>query len=156
MEYCVWVSRYRTWYLYAFPEPLGASYSVHPSRDKSQQLLQSAGKKQDKTASAVLTGVALGPIFSSCSPTFAWVIAVVIPENSIVGIFYLFLYCLGLALALLAIVLFGQKFLSGSSGRATPMVGFKNLSQYSLSSLDFLSQQATTKRHKPGLSNVIF
>lgn len=78
---------------------------------RSQGLLGKAFSNKNKTASAILTGAALGPIFSSCSPTYTWVIATVLPSNTIAGVFYLAIYCLGVATSLLAIALLGRKFL---------------------------------------------
>ena len=76
---------------------------------KSQQLLGSAGQKSNGTASAVLTGLALGPVFSSCSPMYAWVIATVLPESTARGMFFLAMYALGLAAALLGVALLGKR-----------------------------------------------
>jgi len=76
---------------------------------KSQGLLGKAGKTKNDTLSAVFTGVALGPVFSSCSPMYAWIIATVIPDSSALGLFYLLGYVIGLGAALLGIALFGQK-----------------------------------------------
>ncbi len=78
---------------------------------RSQELLGKAGKTKSRTWSAVLTGAALGPVFSSCSPTYAWVIATVLPANPTLGVVYLAIYCLGLAIALLAIALLGRRLL---------------------------------------------
>ncbi len=76
---------------------------------KSQQLLGKAGQKKNQNVSAVLTGAALGPVFSSCSPMYAWIVATVIPDSSALGIVYLIGYVFGLAVALLAISRFGQR-----------------------------------------------
>lgn len=78
---------------------------------RSLGLLGRANKQGNGTASAVLTGAALGPVFSSCSPTYAWVIATVLPASFSLGMAYLALYVLGVATALLAIALLGRKLL---------------------------------------------
>jgi cytochrome c biogenesis protein CcdA/thiol-disulfide isomerase/thioredoxin len=78
---------------------------------KSQSLLTKAFQNKNKTLSAILTGAALGPVFSSCSPTYSWVIATVLPENSFRGVIYLGIYCLGIATSLLAVALLGRKLL---------------------------------------------
>jgi cytochrome c biogenesis protein CcdA len=77
----------------------------------SQGLLSKAFNNKNRTVSAILTGAALGPVFSSCSPTYAWVIATVLPSNAAKGVFYLAVYCLGVATSLLAIALVGRKLL---------------------------------------------
>ena len=78
---------------------------------RSQGLLGKAYKQENGVLSAILIGAALGPIFSSCSPTYAWVIATVLPTSTLLGMFYLTFYVLGVATALLAIALLGRKLL---------------------------------------------
>jgi cytochrome c biogenesis protein CcdA len=78
---------------------------------RSQTMLGSAVANNSSTVSAVLTGFALGPVFSSCSPTYAWVIASVLPVDITSGLLYLTAYCAGLASALLVIALLGRKVL---------------------------------------------
>lgn len=76
---------------------------------RSQELLAKGMRARGQLASAILTGAALGPVFSSCSPTYAWLVATVIPTDAVTGSFYLVLYCLGLAAVLLVIALLGRR-----------------------------------------------
>lgn len=92
---------------------------------RSQGLLGRAFKQENQLLSAVLIGVALGPIFSSCSPTYAWVIATVLPTSTALGIFYLGLYCLGVATSLLAIALIGRKLLTRIKWASDPRSWFQ-------------------------------
>ncbi|MBC7565231.1 cytochrome c biogenesis protein DipZ [Candidatus Saccharibacteria bacterium] len=75
---------------------------------KSQQLL---GKGSGKGAviGAIITGAALGPVFSSCSPVYAYILATVLPVNFGVAMVYMVAYVLGLSLMLLLIGFLGQK-----------------------------------------------
>ena len=57
----------------------------------------------------VIMGGALGPVFSTCSPTYFVILATVLPSNFLLGLVYLIAYSIGLGLALLAISLFGQR-----------------------------------------------
>lgn len=57
---------------------------------------------------AVLTGAALGPVFSSCSPTYALIVAAVLPVSFFEGVVYVLAYAIGLAAALLLIALLGR------------------------------------------------
>lgn len=75
----------------------------------SHMFLQKARAKDNKTVSAILVGAALGPVFSSCSPTFVWLVAQVLPVSPLEGFIYLVLYCVGMAACLLAISLLGQR-----------------------------------------------
>jgi len=64
---------------------------------------QQRGLKRD-----ILLGASLGPVFSSCSPTYALIIAIVLPESFARGFLYLVAYALGLASVLLLIAIAGQ------------------------------------------------
>lgn len=86
----------------------------------SQKLLGKAFQNKSKTTGAILTGAALGPVFSSCSPTYAWVIATVLPANAALGVVYLAAYSVGLAVALLAVALFGRKLLASVKWASNP------------------------------------
>lgn len=87
---------------------------------RSQELLGEAGKRKNRVWSAILTGAALGPVFSSCSSTYIWVIATVVPAQPVTGLIYLALYCLGLAVSLLAIALLGRRLLSRVAWASNP------------------------------------
>ncbi len=58
----------------------------------------------------ILLGAALGPTFSSCSPTYALILAAVLPVSFAEGLVYIVVYALGLAVTLLMIGLLGQAF----------------------------------------------
>ncbi len=60
----------------------------------------------------VLIGAALGPVFSSCSPTYFIVIATVLPAMPLVGMIYLLVYTFGLCIALFVVSLLGQKLMA--------------------------------------------
>ena len=78
---------------------------------RSSQLLgASTGKKG--FVGDIMLGVALGPVFSSCSPTFALIVAAILPASIGLGIAYLVAYAIGLSLALLLAVLIGQSAIS--------------------------------------------
>jgi len=72
---------------------------------------QALAKASQKTGvgGALLTGAALGPVFSSCSPTYAFIVAAALPASFLTGLIYLIAYSLGLSLTLLGIALLGQK-----------------------------------------------
>lgn len=57
----------------------------------------------------LLIGLALGPVFTSCSPTYLFIIATVLPATFFLGLVYLLGFILGLATALLVIAYFGQR-----------------------------------------------
>ena len=55
----------------------------------------------------VALGAALGPAFSSCSPTYALIVATVLSASFAAGTVYVTAYAIGLALALLGVALAG-------------------------------------------------
>ncbi len=59
-------------------------------------------------AKEILLGLALGPIFTSCSPTYTYIIATILPKDLLSGILLLLTYILGLALTLLLISKLGR------------------------------------------------
>jgi len=92
---------------------------------RSQSLLGKAFQNKNKTVSAILIGAALGPVFTSCSPTYAWVLATVLPSNALLGFFYLLIYCLGVATSLLAIALLGRRLLEKVKWASDPKGWFQ-------------------------------
>ena len=56
----------------------------------------------------ILLGASLGPVFSSCSPTYALIVAAVLPVSFAEGFIYLLAYALGLASVLLLVAVAGQ------------------------------------------------
>lgn len=76
---------------------------------------------------AVLTGFALGPVFNSCSPTYALIVAVVIPASFWTGLSYLIAYALGLSLSILALAFLGQGFKKNFKKLANPSSSFKKI-----------------------------
>lgn len=69
---------------------------------------------------AILTGAALGPVFSSCSPLYAYVIVTVLPASFGQGLALLFAYTIGLSGTLLAISLFGQRLFRAARWASNP------------------------------------
>jgi len=91
----------------AFPglwERISASLSL---QSRSAQRL-GAARSRDGLGGQVLTGAALGPVFTSCSPLYGYVIVTVLPAEPARGLVLLAAYVLGLCGTLLAIALAGQ------------------------------------------------
>lgn len=74
---------------------------------RSHALLSKADAHQGM-GGAVLLGAALGPVFNSCSPTYAFIIATVLPASFAQGFSYLIAYAIGMSVTLLAIAYLGQ------------------------------------------------
>lgn len=65
-------------------------------------------RERDGVWGMILTGAALGPVFSSCSPMYLYVVVTVLPSDFGFGLLVLAAYCLGLTLIMLAIAFAGQ------------------------------------------------
>lgn len=65
--------------------------------------------KQSGLIKDALLGAALGPIFNSCSPTYALIVAVLLPVSVTLGMLYLAAYVFGLGAILLVVSILGDK-----------------------------------------------
>lgn len=92
---------------YLFPalwEKVAMALRLQEKANKSSaKALQKEGRIGD-----VLLGASLGPVFSACSPTYALIIASILPASPIRGILYLLIFIAGLSLTLTAIAVGGS------------------------------------------------
>ncbi len=86
---------------------------------------KSFSKKNSSYAGPILTGAALGPVFSSCSPTYAFILATVLPRSFVSGFIYLIAYSLGLVLVLMIIGIYGQRAITRFAWATDPHGWFK-------------------------------
>ncbi|MDP3645806.1 MAG: redoxin family protein [bacterium] len=77
--------------------------------NRSSNQLLATGYQQNSFWGDVLMGAALGPVFSSCSPTYFVILATVLPASFAMGLLDLLAYAIGLSGALLIIALLGQR-----------------------------------------------
>ncbi len=75
----------------------------------------------------IIMGAALGPVFSSCSPTYFIVLATVLPVHPAQGVLYLLAYCIGLILSLLAVSVIGQRIVTTLGIASDPRGWFKRI-----------------------------
>ena len=73
----------------------------------------------------VLLGAALGPVFSSCSPTYALIVATVLPVSYSQGVVYLVAYAVGMSATLLLVAYLGQVFVAKLKWLSDPKGWFK-------------------------------
>src|SRR3989344_1999751 len=69
-----------------------------------------AGYQKDSHYGDMIIGASLGPIFTTCSPTYLFILATVLPASPVAGFVYLLGFTLGLAISLFVIAYLGQKF----------------------------------------------
>ena len=65
--------------------------------------------KKNGVAGDIALGASLGPIFSACSPTYALIVAGILPVSLARGLVYLLAFLAGLGMMLMAISIAGQK-----------------------------------------------
>jgi len=93
---------------------------------KSNTFLAKAHQKQSLKGD-ILLGAALGPVFSSCSPTYFIILATVLPQSFAVGLVNLIAYALGLSIILLLISIIGQRFVHKLNLLSNPEGWFKKV-----------------------------
>lgn len=77
--------------------------------NRGSNKLLATGYKQDSLWGDALMGAALGPVFTSCSPTYFVILATVLPGSFTMGFADLLAYALGLSGFLFIIALTGQR-----------------------------------------------
>ncbi len=101
--------------------------ALHLQARTSRQL--GRANQREGFGGQILTGAALGPVFSSCSPMYGYVIVTVLPADFGRGLALLVAYCAGLAATLLVVALIGQRairrvgWVSDGHGRLRRAVG---------------------------------
>ncbi len=88
----------------------------------SGKALQKKGKIGD-----ILLGASLGPVFSACSPTYALIVASILPATPIQGFIYLLAFVAGLSLMLGLIAVLGSKMVQKLGWGINPNGLFKKI-----------------------------
>jgi len=102
-------------------ETISGRFSLQKNADA---VLEESAKKSG-FAGDVLIGLSLGPVFSSCSPTYFLILATVLPQRFLVGTLYLVVYAVGLSISLLLISLLGRRLIRHVRFLADPNGWFK-------------------------------
>lgn len=90
----------------------------------SNKMLNDGFKKKSFTGDIIM-GAALGPVFSTCSPTYFLILATILPVSFALGLVYIFVYVAGLALSLFAISILGDKLVAKLGNVSDPKGYFK-------------------------------
>ncbi|HWB39184.1 MAG TPA: cytochrome c biogenesis protein CcdA [Candidatus Saccharimonadales bacterium] len=93
----------------------------------AQKALGKGFNTKGDIAGPIIIGAALGPVFSSCSPVYAYILATVLPANFAQAMAYMVSYVLGLAVVLLGIGYYGQSFISRIKFAANPKGKFQKI-----------------------------
>ncbi len=98
-----------------FPRMWDSLPFVNSLNTKGNELL-ATGYQRKGFWGDVIIGASLGPVFSSCSPTYFVILATVLPKSLTLGLVDLFFYVLGLGLMLYLIAVLGQKIIGRLGG----------------------------------------
>ncbi len=70
--------------------------------------------------SEILIGLSLGPVFSSCSPTYAIIVAAILPVDFTTGLINLLAYTISFGLALSAVAILGNRLIKAARWATDP------------------------------------
>lgn len=99
------------WLIYVFPH-IWTWIATRLNLSRSSASLDKAQDISSPITRAIATGAALGPVFSTCSPTYTLLLATVFPVSLVAGITYTIVYVLGLSLMLIIIALLGRSIIA--------------------------------------------
>lgn len=108
-----------------FPEAWAKIVLKLPGHRKPDAWLAQGYTHRGEWWADVLVGAALGPVFTTCSPTFFLIIATVLPQSLPIGILDLLAYILGMSLSLLAVAHIGQRLIGKMEWAANPYGWFR-------------------------------
>jgi cytochrome c biogenesis protein CcdA/thiol-disulfide isomerase/thioredoxin len=95
-----------------FPQVYTTAIARLGIEHRAQQLLGTGTSNRSQIIGPIITGAALGPVFSSCSPVYAYILATVLPAHFATAMAYIVSYVIGLSLVLLAVGYYGQRLTS--------------------------------------------
>jgi cytochrome c biogenesis protein CcdA len=87
--------------------------------------LAQAASRGTGTLRNVLLGLSVGPIFTSCSPTYGLILATVLPTSLPVGLANLLAYTVGLSAVMMLVAMSGQTVITRMKWAANPTGAFR-------------------------------
>lgn len=110
-----------------FPGIYARAIAAAGIEQAAQKTLGKGYNNKNSLLGPIITGAALGPVFSSCSPVYAYILATVLPVNFAQAFAYIISYVLGLSLVLLLIGYYGQTFISKIKFASDPRGAFQRV-----------------------------
>lgn len=121
-----WIILILFWIITIFPNLWkNISTKLWFSSKSNENLSKSASKKG--LFGSIMIWISLWPVFSSCSPTYAIILAVILPVSFFVWLLNLFAYSIWLWIMLLLISILWQKFISKMKWASSPNSIFKKI-----------------------------
>lgn len=113
-------------------------------QEKANKTSGKALQKQGRLGDVIL-GASLGPVFSACSPTYALIVASVLPATPVRGFLYLLAFTAGLAGMLVLISVMGSKLVQKLGWGINPNGLFKKVLGVSFIVIGLLIATGTDK-----------
>jgi cytochrome c biogenesis protein CcdA/thiol-disulfide isomerase/thioredoxin len=110
-----------------FPQAYATIIARLGIEHRAQKLLGTGTSNRNQLVGPIITGAALGPVFSSCSPVYAYILATVLPAHFATAMAYIVSYVLGLSLILLAVGFYGQRLTSRIRFASNPKGTFQRV-----------------------------
>jgi cytochrome c-type biogenesis protein len=111
---------------YIFPDLWSVINTSLGLSSKSDKAMEKAAKKEG-ILSYILTGVALGPVFTTCSPTYGVIVSQVLQSSISSAILLTTIFATGLSLVLMVITIFGRSLTKRISFMANPSGAFRKI-----------------------------
>jgi cytochrome c biogenesis protein CcdA/thiol-disulfide isomerase/thioredoxin len=108
-----------------FPEAWARLVLRIPGHNKPDRWIARGYGDQSSFWTDIIVGAALGPVFTTCSPTFFVILATVLPQSFAIGVIDLLAYIGGLALSLLLVSFIGQRLVDRLEWASDPNGWFK-------------------------------
>lgn len=96
---------------FTFPS-LWESLMVKLNTQNLQFTLLSKQNNHSPVVKDIIVGASLGPIFNSCSPTYALIVATILPVSIANGVIYITAYAIGVSISLFMISIAGRSLVS--------------------------------------------
>jgi len=96
-----------------------------PGHNKPDSWISKGYGETSSVWTDIIVGAALGPVFTTCSPTFFVILATVLPQSLAMGLIDLAAYIIGLALVLLLVAFIGQRLVDRLEWATDPNGWFK-------------------------------
>lgn len=109
-----------------FPE-LFDRIGVVAGINRNANSMLATGFKKKTFWGDVIIGAALGPVFSTCSPTYFVIVALAVSQSIVLGMVYLLAYVAGLCAVLFLVAFIGQRIVDRLGGAADPRGWFKRI-----------------------------
>ncbi|MCF7865270.1 MAG: redoxin domain-containing protein [Candidatus Pacebacteria bacterium] len=97
------------------------------SLNTSSNKMLGVGYKKKGILGDIIIGASLGPVFSTCSPTYFIILATVLPQSFWLGFAYLIAYAIGLGGMIMLVSVLGQKLVDKLGGLSDAKGMFKKV-----------------------------